>query len=43
MDAASILMKNDASEKVVVAGLFHDVVEDARVSNTFACNDASWT
>jgi (p)ppGpp synthase/HD superfamily hydrolase len=31
MDVASILMKNEASEEVVVAGLLHDVVEDAGV------------
>lgn len=32
MDVASTLMKNDAPEDVVVAGLLHDVVEDAGVS-----------
>jgi len=31
LDVASILMKNGASEMVVVAGLLHDVVEDASV------------
>ena len=31
MDVASVLMKNGASEAVVVAGLLHDVVEDAGV------------
>ena len=31
LDVASVLMKNEASEEVVVAGLLHDVVEDAGV------------
>ena len=31
MDVASALMKNEASEEIVVAGLLHDVVEDAGV------------
>jgi (p)ppGpp synthase/HD superfamily hydrolase len=31
MDVASVLMKNGASEDVVIAGLLHDVVEDACV------------
>ena len=31
MDVASVLMKNGASEDVVIAGLLHDVVEDAGV------------
>lgn len=31
MDVASVLMKNGASEALVVAGLLHDVVEDAGV------------
>ena len=40
MDVASVLMKNGASEELVIAGLLHDVVEDAgveiqRVRNLF--------
>ena len=40
MDVASVLMKNGASEVLVIAGLLHDVVEDAgveiqRVRNLF--------
>jgi (p)ppGpp synthase/HD superfamily hydrolase len=31
MDVASILIKNGASESVVIAGLLHDVIEDAGI------------
>ena len=31
LDVASILMKNEAPEAVVIAGLLHDVVEDEGV------------
>jgi len=32
MDVASTLMKNHASEYVVIAGLLHDVVEDTKIN-----------
>jgi (p)ppGpp synthase/HD superfamily hydrolase len=31
MDVASVLMKNNASEDVIIAGLLHDVVEDTEI------------
>lgn len=31
MDVASTLMKNNASENIVIAGLLHDVVEDTEI------------
>lgn len=47
LDVASILMKNDATENIIITGLLHDVVEDENytisdIRNMFVMKWLNW-